>query len=632
GMFATLVIVLPSHYEGGELIVEHQGQREELKLNCSEPSEAACAAFYADCRHQVQPITSGCRLTLVYNLVLQGKKRLPKAPEYGRQTRQVASLLETWRHGESSEDAASPEKIIYPLEYAYSASALSFQNLKGQDAGRAGLLIKAAQQADCALHLVLVAIEEQGIAEHSGGYHSYRRGWDNGDEDTDEFEVVEVCDSNWSLRHWQSTEEEGAESLWGAFPFEKREISPPGLFDGVSYDEEEFYEATGNEGASFERSYRRAALVIWPKARELAIIAQAGLAVGLPYLSNQVRRWEMGGKEDDDPLRSQASELAGHMLDTWTLHKNDGYRSHSDEKSNSSVMLSLLLRLKHVAHLETLLTDISAQGELFLEDIKEIVRALALLPKAKSVPLAQDILEGNLPDHLGICGALLRAMVAGRAFVADKQLVPVASVLVKALPDGSDTRDLESFKYRSSPRFEPSFIVDMLGALAAIDHSLTSQVCDTLLACPEVYPHDEVLIPACIALEDKKALASPEIQRILAVSLDHLNRRIALLLESPRDWQRDNNLSCTCEHCQQLAHFLGNASMRVWRFKAAEAKRRHVIHTISDDVCDATTHTDRQGRPYSLICTKNQASYQRRYEQRAHDLSARSHLMPKVRA
>jgi hypothetical protein len=31
--------------------------------------------------------------------------------------------------------------------------------------------------------------------------------------------------------------------------------------------------------------------------------------------------------------------------------------------------------------------------------------------------------------------------------------------------------------------------------------------------------------------------------------------------------------------------------------------------------------TDRRGRPYSLVCTKNQASYDRRVKQRTDDLA-----------
>jgi len=57
-MFATLVVVLPSEYSGGELVVRHQGREVRLDLRRDEPSEAAFAAFYADCVHEVRPIAS----------------------------------------------------------------------------------------------------------------------------------------------------------------------------------------------------------------------------------------------------------------------------------------------------------------------------------------------------------------------------------------------------------------------------------------------------------------------------------------------------------------------------------------------------------------------------------------------
>ena len=67
GMFATLVIVLPSISTGGDLVVQHKGREVRLDLRCTDPSETSFAAFYADCVHEVLPVTDGCRLALVYN-------------------------------------------------------------------------------------------------------------------------------------------------------------------------------------------------------------------------------------------------------------------------------------------------------------------------------------------------------------------------------------------------------------------------------------------------------------------------------------------------------------------------------------------------------------------------------------
>ena len=89
GMFATLVVVLPSNYSGGDLLVRHKGQEVRLDLRRDEPSEAAFAAFYADCLHEVLPIASGHRMALIYNLVRRDNKPLPKSPDYEREQQQV---------------------------------------------------------------------------------------------------------------------------------------------------------------------------------------------------------------------------------------------------------------------------------------------------------------------------------------------------------------------------------------------------------------------------------------------------------------------------------------------------------------------------------------------------------------
>ena len=58
----------------------------------------------------------------------------------------------------------------------------------------------------------------------------------------------------------------------------------------------------------------------------------------------------------------------------------------------------------------------------------------------------------------------------------------------------------------------------------------------------------------------------------------------------------------------------------MWRFKAAESSRRHVEDMIRMSGCDLDITTDKRGRPYSLVCDKNQASYAKRVRQRRKDL------------
>jgi len=69
-MVGTLVVSLPSAHTGGELIVEHGGERVTYRTS---KQDLSFVAFYADCRHEVKPVTSGYRVTLTFNLLADGK-------------------------------------------------------------------------------------------------------------------------------------------------------------------------------------------------------------------------------------------------------------------------------------------------------------------------------------------------------------------------------------------------------------------------------------------------------------------------------------------------------------------------------------------------------------------------------
>ena len=80
GMFGTLIVGLPSLHTGGDIVVRHRGREVRLDLRCGDPSEVAFVAFYADCVHEVLPLTSGYRPVLIYNLLSRGRGRRPTTP------------------------------------------------------------------------------------------------------------------------------------------------------------------------------------------------------------------------------------------------------------------------------------------------------------------------------------------------------------------------------------------------------------------------------------------------------------------------------------------------------------------------------------------------------------------------
>ena len=99
-----------------------------------------------------------------------------------------------------------------------------------------------------------------------------------------------------------------------------------------------------------------------------------------------------------------------------------------------------------------------------------------------------------------------------------------------------------------------------------------------------------------------------------------LRLRTAEPLAPPSDWTRAVELGCRCARCTGLGRFLASPDQKVWTFEAAEAARSHMEATVKRSHCDVDLATDRHGRPYSLVCTKNRASYERRARQRKTDL------------
>jgi hypothetical protein len=163
---------------------------------------------------------------------------------------------------------------------------------------------------------------------------------------------------------------------------------------------------------------------------------------------------------------------------------------------------------------------------------------------------------------------------------------------------------------------EPGHVADLLRALTATDPALAERAAAHVLAWPRTYDLDRVLVPALRDLKHVDAAIEP----LRAACLAHLRVRAAEPLAPPADWRRVSQVSCNCEHCTALSGFLADPGQRVWILRASEQYRGHVEGTIRNSNADVDTRTDRQGRPYCLVCTKNQASYERRAAQRKQDL------------
>ncbi len=602
GMFGTLVVVLPSESTGGELVVRHKDREVRLDLRCDDPAEVRFAAFYADCVHEVLPVTAGCRLVLVYNLVRGGKGSRLEPPSYDSEQVRVAALLQAWAAAERSPDDSAPEKLIYPLEHAYTPAELGFDTLKSVDAAVAGVLAAAAARAECDVHTALLSVVESGFAEYSG--HTRGRGrWAE-----PELEAGDVEDRLATLSEWRRPD--GGRPELGTLPFEETELCPPDVFEDIDPDDEEFEEATGNEGASFERTYSRAALVLWPRRRLFVVLAQAGLEVTLPYLANLVERWAAAVEGEKSSLWNEAHTLASHMLSQWPKY---WYPGHNGKPSAGTRLLTSLARLGDTAHIEAFLAETIVRGRFETKDNDAIRAALAALPPDQAVSLIQRTISGAAASALGPCGDLLAGMVAALPSDRIAGLAGAAAALVQALPGGEPRQAPDGLPLRRDNGVSAGFVADLFNATVPVDETVAGRAADHILSYPKTYGCDAVLVPAVRQLAGTARInGSAAVRRLRDACVEHLRARAAEPLESPKDWRRTSDIDCKCANCAELRRFLGHPAEKRWIFKGGEIVRRHVEGTIRNARCDLDVMTEKQGRPYSLVCTKNQASHEQR--------------------
>jgi len=601
GMFATLVLILPSLYTGGELLVRHKGREVRLDLADSDPGDAAFAAFYADCMHEVLPVTSGARLALVYNLIRDGATSPLSPPEHGAEVSAAAGLLRDWMAAQDTGHA--PDKLVYPLEHAYSIAELGFAALKNVDAAVAQVLAAAAAQTNCELHLALLEITESGSAE-GGGY-----GYDDDGGDDEDFDIVEVFDHDATLSNWRAAD--GSVSPLGALPLLDEELCSPGAFDDAEPDETHFHGATGNEGASFDRAYRRAALVLWPCGRRAAVIGAAPLAASLPYLVHLVEEWRRFGAQPDNATWRDACALADVMVSGWLAS------SYGHDGLQAARMLISLVHLHDTALIDTYLERGAASGRFRGAEARALADAAMLLPPQRAGHLIEAIVAANVSFVPGPCAELISACWR-ESSDARAWLMPAARRLVDALL-GRYASPLTAEAIRPLATVDTAAVVATLAAVR--DAGLVEDGEALVEHWTATCPLDDVLVGAAQAVAADPGLRQfGPADHLRARVRQCIEERIAQPLAAPRDWRRDSKLPCSCEYCVQLAQFLDDPARESWTLRAAESHRWHVADSIRRQRCDLDCATIRQGRPYGLACTKNQRSYEARCQQRAADL------------
>lgn len=641
-MLATLVVMLPSAHTGGELVV-HDVHGEESYAGSR--TEATCVAFYADRLHEVKPVRTGYRITLTFNLLVEGSTTpCPGAWENDIAVEQLARLLRrhfaTARVGRyDSTPLDPPLRLAYLLDHQYTARGLSWERLKGVDAERAGLLRAAADRADCDVVLALSEVHETWDAyEHDAYGDWYDRDVDDVDDVDDDsdvdsdgdgafddgdlgsYEVNSLVESEFGLTHW--TDPGGTTIEQVRLSLDDDEVCTSTPSANLRPYEQAFEGYMGNYGNTLDLWYRRAALLVWPRELAFANRAQASPSWAV---QNLMTRWR-AAKQDEQ--REQVRAELASMMPLW--HQVASGAPHQDRLLGKALQLAVLVDDEAAAaallrpfRVETLsptqvpalirLADRHGQrwaddvvGEWFGQVARPDLAAgrrewLSTLP-ALAGPLlpAPGLAELVLTRAwAGLEGRIGSALAADPPSAVSTQLatwgMPLAAVLeATALASAPAVRDRIVSACRTRLRADERVIACLMPALSV----------------GAMLP-DDVRRDAGFA-----ALARPV--------ADRLRARLACPVRADDDWSIVLPPGCTCELCVQLGTFLAARSRQLFEWPLRQDRRSHVHARLDRAELPVRHQTRRVGSPFTLVLTKTEELHGRERRAREadqHDLA-----------
>ena len=587
-MFGTLVIQLPSNYKGGQLTIYHQSMKTDF--NFSGPAgydNFHYVAFYADCQHEIKPVTDGYRLCLVYNLIYQGSGDCP-VPENNQEI--VSSIVSSMKEWNEDDSVEQPPMMTYLLEHQYSEASLSFQLLKNVDRAVADILTEAKKSIDFDLYLAQVNVSEYWSAEFEYGC-VYGVG---------AYEADELMDEEVVAKNLKSQEGQCISSIH----LDRKYFVPKEFFNNRDPDREETEGYTGNEGATIDKHYKWAALLIWPSRKRIANLG----------ISNMI-------------------SLFGKDLLHYATH------SPSQKAKLEEAAKDLMSSLAHVGHNR--------------DNFILFLQSLQIIGKVELISEFLGIIGSSIPVH----SSLIRSSSFHKEVVniGSKYGWRILDSSLQAIFDNlpSSMYEIEAYcqflheishhysseTQKASCQCLARTIVKKLSNVddaksARIDFSKVKKIVSVLLRClvylkcnkqlphfvqvlcskPNCYPVIDVLAPVCEKLYDslkKKKKGKETLDQLIAYCVSFLQES-SRTPPSPTDWSEHVTFSCSQKECVELVGFLGHPTETVHKFKACADIRDHLESHLHNAKCSVTCSTERVGSPHTLVVKKNRAGYDRK--------------------
>ncbi len=586
-MFGTLVIQLPSNYTGGELAVYHQSKSKKFDFGGSMGcSNFHYVAFYADCQHEIKPVTKGYRLCLIYNLVYRGPGNCPVLADHREIVSAVISSMKEWGEDLVEEN---PPLMTYMLEHKYCDASLSFKLLKNSDRAVADVLSQAKKEVKFDFYVAKVSLVENWSASHDDCYYHHRFCHDS----CDDYTADELCDETVTAENLISLE--GHQSFC-SIEIDKEHFVPENFFDSRSPDEEDFAEATGNEGATVDKQYNWAALLIWPLRNRIRNLGP----------TNMVRL--LKSELQDQPIsQERAAELEVVARDLIKCSSPDSSVSLLQSLQRLGKVELVVEFLDHVASslYRSVIGKPSFSKEIAATGLKygwDVLRS----------PL-QAIFDKLSSQQVGDYVRFLHTISQQLSSEVQKDVCGgLASVVVTKLSNEEHSRpDTSSYYHfsllgKSSRTEYLSLLFECLVTLQCKKQLPT--LTEALKARPKLYSVLDTLVPVCDSLY-KSLKASKSFEQLLSYCIASLKDSSSRIIPSPENWSQSVTFSCSCNDCQELMCFLKHPTKTQHRFKMGKGRRSHLHRQLDSKGCSVTHITEHVGNPHTLVVTKTRASY-----------------------
>lgn len=258
-MFATLIVVLPSLYTGGDVHVSHGTNRKIFKGASINAYTTSMLAWYTDVMHEVKPIESGYRLALSFNLIhtSPGIPR-PTLPDMHSAIARLRHVLRKWSKNayKADMDEWAAEIVAYILDHPYSEVNLKMGALKGKDRHKISNIRGVAEEMGFAVCLAHLKYVESGLADHDGGY-SYGHGGGCYDDSDDEMEddfahngMAEISEKTLKLSHLVNLRGAKFKLHGKPLPIRQSNLIPEYYFEDKEPDDESYEGYQGNVSGS----------------------------------------------------------------------------------------------------------------------------------------------------------------------------------------------------------------------------------------------------------------------------------------------------------------------------------------------------------------------------------------------